>query len=218
MQTISEIPSVNGSTMTVDLLRHGQPDSDGCLAGHFDAALTVTGWEQLRKQMGQRTSYDLVVSSPLQRCSSFAQEYSKQNNLPLSIEDEWQEMGFGDWDGVPYKTLHERYPEALSNFWSDPWQHTPPNGETVAAFHQRIINAWQQLLDAYAGKSVLLVCHSGVIRQILADILGMNLRSNLSLSRFNIPHASLTRIEAYRDEQGKLWPRLMFLNGGHDSD
>ena len=200
------------TTTVVDLLRHGQPTSDGCLAGQFDAELTESGWQQMNSTMTEPQNYDLVISSPLLRCHTFAQYYCDQHNLPLIVNHQWQEMSFGDWDGISYSELHEQAPSALSDFWADPWNHTPPNGEPMIEFHHRVEKVWQQLLTDHAGKRVLLICHSGVIRMLFAMLLDIDLRKNIVMSRFNIPYGCLSRIEVYRDEQGKTWPRLMFMN------
>ena len=200
------------TTTIVDLLRHGQPISDGRLAGQFDAELTESGWQQMSSTMTDLQNYDQVISSPLSRCQAFAQKYCGQHNLPLTIDQQWQEMSFGDWDGIHYSELHEQAPSALSDFWADPWNHTPPNGEPMADFHQRVEAAWQQLLTNHAGRHILLVCHSGIIRMIFAMLLDIDLRKNIVMSRLNIPYGCLSRIEVYQDEQGKKWPRLMFMN------
>jgi alpha-ribazole phosphatase len=71
--------------------------------------------------------------------------------LPLAIDDHWQEMNFGAWDGKSYESLHNHHPEALSAFWSSPWNHSAPEGETLPDFYQRIRSAWYNLLKTHQG-------------------------------------------------------------------
>ena len=208
------LPSISSQTTRVDLLRHGKPLNDGCLSGRSDVALSEQGWQQLNETMKERLSYDRVVSSPLIRCSAFARQYSHSHNLPLIIQPAFQEMCFGQWDGLSYQELHRQSAQALSGFWSDPWNNTPPDGETMEEFSERIILAWNELLKEYRGSRVLLVCHSGVIRMLIAHLLEMDLKQNLVMSRLEIPYGSLSRIEVYHDEEGRDWPRLMTLNAG----
>lgn len=200
-------------TTVLDLLRHGEPEVRNSLLGRFDVPLSESGWQQLQKVAEELKHYDQVISSPLVRCRAFAESLTAEKKWPLQISSDWQEMNFGDWDGKSYEWLHDNYPKALSDFWSDPWQHTPPGGETFAEFYDRIQLAWKKLLVEHSGKKILLVCHSGSIRMLLSAILEMNPEKALVMSRLNIPYASLTRIEIYQDAEGEYWPRIMFMNG-----
>ena len=206
--------SLSPETTSVDLLRHGKPLNDGCLSGRSDVALSESGWQQLRETMKERSGYDRVLSSPLIRCSAFARQYAQYQHLPLTILPDFQEMCFGQWDGVSYQALHKHSTRALSQFWSDPWHHTPPDGETMEQFYTRVISAWDSVLKEYRGEKVLLVCHSGVIRMLVAHLLEMDVKQNLAMSRLEVPYGSLSRIEVYHDERGRDWPRLMTLNAG----
>ncbi|WP_299734662.1 alpha-ribazole phosphatase family protein [uncultured Endozoicomonas sp.] len=203
----------SAKTTVVDLLRHGEPENDGCLNGHYDVSLSDNGWQQLKQSTEGSVKYDTIITSPLKRCRLFAETYAVQHSLPLKIDTGWQEMFFGQWDGKPYDWIHKHSPELLSDFWRDPWQFTPPEGETMSSFHQRVSQAWKSLLLDRAGEHILLISHSGVIRQLLSIILGMDPSQNLAMSRLHIPYGSISRIEVYHDEQGGQWPRLMFLNG-----
>ncbi|WP_067516442.1 histidine phosphatase family protein [Endozoicomonas ascidiicola] len=207
--TVSEKAKVT----VIDLLRHGEPLNDGSLNGRYDVELSRTGWQQLQSAVANAFDYQAVISSPLKRCRLFAEYYTNQHAQPLQVVEGWQEMNFGLWDGKPYTWIHQHYPETLSAFWKDPWKHAAEGGESLPDFHQRINDAWQTLLSEHEGDKILLVTHSGVIRQLLSIILGMDPSQNLAMSRLHIPYGSISRIEVYHDEQGGQWPRLMFLNG-----
>ncbi|WP_281648043.1 histidine phosphatase family protein [Parendozoicomonas sp. Alg238-R29] len=200
-------------TITVDLLRHGKPEGGKCLLGSTDHSLTEQGWQELRSTASIYSGWNRIVSSPLQRCSAFAENFSKQRGLPLTKLSGWREIDFGLWDGKSYEYLHQAESEALSAFWSDPLNNTPPEGEPVRKFAQRIQSSWQDLINQSSDREhILLVTHSGVIRQLIAYILDIPETSTASTTRLNLPYASLCRIEVYVDEQGEHWPRLMFLD------
>ncbi|CAM3594720.1 alpha-ribazole phosphatase family protein [Parendozoicomonas haliclonae] len=207
---MSRQPITPGTTV-IDLLRHGQPEGDSCLLGSTDRALSDTGWQQLRSTTAHNPGWTQIISSPLQRCAAFARELSAQSSLPLTIDPEWRETSFGEWDGVSYDTLHQEHPEQLSAFWSDPNTNTPTGGEPLSAFRGRINQAWEALIDNSAQGHILLVTHSGVIRQVLAHILEIPTDSMVPFTRIHTPYASLCRIEVYTDEQGRHWPRLLSL-------
>lgn len=196
-------------TVTIDLLRHGEPEGEQCLRGSTNHTLTKLGWKQSEQATIPNPGWTQVVSSPLARCADFAKVYAKKSRLPLSLNTGFQEIDFGLWDGKTYKELYDSCPDALSNFWSDPYHHTPPEGELMEHFNRRVYQAWNQLVVSAKGEHVLLVTHGGVIRQILARILDIPERSAASIRRIHLPYASRCRIEVYVDSEGVQWPRLM---------
>ena len=63
--------------------------------------------------------------------------------------------------------------EALGRFWADPYAFTPPQGEPVLAFSERVLGAVERLHQRHAGERVLLVSHGGVMRLLLARARGL---------------------------------------------
>lgn len=84
--------------MILDLLRHGETEQGG-LRGSLDDALTDKGWAQMRRAVADGGPWQVLVSSPLQRCGRFADELGAQLNLPVQREPALQELHFGDWEG-----------------------------------------------------------------------------------------------------------------------
>jgi broad specificity phosphatase PhoE len=46
-------------------------------------------------------NWDRIISSPLRRCREFAERTATVSNIPLEIDEQWQEIDYGDWDGMP---------------------------------------------------------------------------------------------------------------------
>ncbi|MFI7803823.1 alpha-ribazole phosphatase [Pseudomonas sp. DD1] len=160
-------------TLHLDLLRHGETELGGGLRGSLDDALTAKGWAQMREAVLARGPWDRLVSSPLQRCARFAEELGARLNLPVSLEQDLQELHFGAWEGQSAVQLMETDAEALGLFWADPYSFTPPDGEPVEAFSQRVRAAVLRLHQLYAGQRVLLISHGGVMRLLLAQARGL---------------------------------------------
>jgi alpha-ribazole phosphatase len=160
-------------TLHLDLLRHGETELGGGLRGSLDDALTAKGWEQMRAAVVAQGPWDRVVSSPLQRCARFADELGAQLEVPVSLEKDLQELHFGAWEGQSAAALMETDAEALGLFWADPYSFTPPEGEPVSDFSDRVLGAVARLHQAYAGERVLLVSHGGVMRLLLAGARGL---------------------------------------------
>ena len=160
-------------TLHLDLLRHGETELGGGLRGSLDDALTAKGWAQMRAAVVAQGPWDRVVSSPLQRCARFAEELGAQLKVPVSLEKDLQELHFGAWEGQSAAALMETDAEALGLFWADPYSFTPPQGEAVSDFSERVLGAVARLHQAYSGERVLLVSHGGVMRLLLARARGL---------------------------------------------
>ncbi|MGC5704254.1 alpha-ribazole phosphatase family protein [Pseudomonas sp. NFXW11] len=160
-------------TLHLQLLRHGETELGGGLRGSLDDALTERGWQQMHDGVRGQAPWDLIVSSPLQRCARFAQQLAEQLQLPLTLEAGFQELHFGAWEGQSTAALMHTAADDLGRFWSDPYGFTPPQGEPVADFSRRVLDALERLHQTCSGQRVLLVSHGGVMRLLLARARGL---------------------------------------------
>lgn len=197
--------------ITIDLLRHGDVAAGKKLLGKTNEALSTLGWQQVRSVIDNKeVSWNKIISSPLQRCSAFAQEVADRFSLPLSIDARFEEMNFGQWDGQLFSDLYDGEDlQQLLQFMQEPSTTSPPEGETYIEFELRVINAWQELLIALHKQQIqhcLLVTHGGVIRTILSHVLGF---SSNNIFRIEVPYACMTRIKQYENYS----PRLIFHGG-----
>ncbi|MGU9855108.1 alpha-ribazole phosphatase family protein [Pseudomonas sp. LF245] len=183
-------------TLHLDLLRHGETELGGGLRGSLDDALTAKGWAQMRAAVVTQGPWDRVVSSPLQRCARFADELGAQLEVPVSLEKDLQELHFGAWEGQSAAALMETDAEALGLFWADPYSFTPPQGEAVSDFSERVLGAVARLHQAYAGERVLLVSHGGVMRLLLARARGLPREQLLNVE---IGHGALFSLHVAAD-------------------
>ncbi len=124
--------------------------------------------------------------------------------MPVELESDLSEMDFGDWDGLAVERVQADRGQELGRFWTDPDSAAAPNGETLTEFRNRVETGWQALLSRVEGRHVLLVSHGGVIRVVLAGVLGIP-RQNLW--RVDVPNAACSQVRYY----GRR-PVLMFLN------
>ncbi|MEI7053690.1 MULTISPECIES: alpha-ribazole phosphatase family protein [Pseudomonas] len=183
-------------TLRLDLLRHGETELGGGLRGSLDDALTEKGWAQMRAAVVAGGPWDRLISSPLQRCERFAAELGEQLNLPVQLETDLQELHFGVWEGQSAAALMETDAEALGLFWADPYSFTPPQGEPVRDFADRVLGAVARLHQAYAGERVLLISHGGVMRLLLAQARGLPREQLLNVE---VAHAALFALSVEAD-------------------
>ena len=205
--------SMTAFSSRVYLLRHGELTTKDVLAGHTDFILSETGVGQLNIACGRLANIDLVTSSSLKRCSEFARQFCDFNKIPLNITDDIKEFNFGDWDGQSYDELwqHTKTP-TIGDFWQSPWLVTPPNGESMAHFYQRITTWWQQLLVntiCQGTRSQLVITHAGVIKQLLAIICQVPKQLNYQ-NIFTVGYGKVICIDIFFDENGQAWPKIIF--------
>lgn len=180
------------------LLRHGSTGFEG-FRGRLDDPLTTQGWQQMQQAIAT-PCWARLISSPRQRCLSFAEELSRQQNLPLTVDENLGELDFGEWEGRTAAEIAVSDEHRLTQFWRDPWQYPPPGGETMTLFAQRIQRAWVNLQQL--ASPTLVITHGGVIRYLHHWLTGSE-RSDLL--DFPVPHGSLHRVND--------WP----LNESHES-
>ena len=188
---------------TVTLMRHGATTHPAVYHGQFDVPLSGRGLEDMHATLTD-SHFDRVISSPLQRCSRFAQDFAAQHDLPIELDADWSEIGLGDWEGKTAHEIMERSPKPLKAFWRDPLNHPPPGGEPLPDAAKRIHRAWKRLPDA---PSTLIVTHGGVMRLLFCRLMGLPLTD---IWRIEINFVS--RLEFSIDDQGE---RLRFFDAGH---
>ena len=157
--------------MHLDLLRHGETTLSHTLRGHTDDELTENGWLQMQSTIQQYvaggTNWDVIFSSPLQRCHAFAINLAERLEIPLQLNMHIKEMYFGDWEGISTQSIYENEPELLANFWQFPTKYHAPNGESLEQFLQRVKVGFDEIhtqMKINQCNRALVVTHGGVIK------------------------------------------------------
>ena len=210
--------------ITVDFLRHGEPEGGDVLRGRVDHPLSDLGWSQMQKAAALcaelKTSaatprWTHLISSPLQRCRVFAEHLASETGVQLQVQEQWQEIDYGDWDGMLLSDWREEAAEQFKEFRKDVSKLVPPNGEAFLPFRDRVLQAWSEIAQLPDGSHVLIVTHGGVLRVVLPTVLGMPLNRSYPL---HIPFASFSRITlavsatGEADDDHKVGASLVFHN------
>lgn len=187
----------------IDLIRHGEPEGGPMFRGAKNDPLSERGWQQMNAAIGPEERWDVVLSSPMERCIRFAETVAERLAIPLHSDARLREIGFGEWEGMTLEQIQTRYgKERLARFWADAELNTPPGGERLSHFQLRIEAAWQEWTERLAGQRVLLVCHGGVVRVAIGAIMGIP-RERV-LSAMQVPYACRSRVRLDRSDHGSL--------------
>ena len=173
----------------LDFLRHGETSLSHTLRGRTDDALTAKGWLQMQSTIAQaeqlRPAWDVIYSSPLQRCRLFAEQWAEQKQLPVYIEPNLQEMDFGEWEAQSTERLYQLYPDELAQFWQTPLSFTPPQAESLLTFKSRVLESVETLtqqMHKQGWQRALIISHGGVIKLLKCQALKQNANDLLKMS------------------------------------
>jgi alpha-ribazole phosphatase len=197
------------NTTTIDLIRHGEPVGGKKYRGQSDDPLSEKGWCQMWEAVGDFAGWQHIVSSPLSRCSEFSAALGEQRQIPVKHDARLAEVGFGAWEGLTAQQLEQAQPGVVQRFKRDPARLRPPGAEPLDVFFRRVSQAWLDILQEHSGQHVLVVCHAGVIRMVLAHVLGMPPEN---VYRMQIASAAVTRI-VVQGEGDDAFATLMFQGG-----
>jgi len=179
------------NTMLIDLIRHGEPAGGKRYRGQIDDPLSDLGWQQMWAAVGERAPWQHIVTSPLSRCHAFATALGERHVLPVTADARLMEVGFGAWEGRTAAQLRAEDPMQLARFYQDPVGARPVGAEPLDAFCARVVAAFDAMVEAYAGQQLLVITHAGVIRALIAHVLGAPLQA---LYRIEVDNAAMTRI------------------------
>jgi ribonuclease H / adenosylcobalamin/alpha-ribazole phosphatase len=181
------------------LLRHGQTELSGerRYSGRGDVPLTNTGLQQAKAAAARLSAMDFaaVISSPLGRAQQTAAEVASASDLAVETNEGLVETDFGDWERLTFKEAAERDPDLHGRWLGDP-SVAAPNGESFNKVHARVGKARDELIDRYAGQTVVLVSHVTPIKSLLR--MGLDAGPSL-LFRLHLDLASLSIVEFYPD-------------------
>ena len=162
------------------LLRHGATEANLVepyrLQGRGSdpdlAPLGVRQAELTRDYLAARPVHHFYAS-PLRRAVQTAAIIAAPHGRPVATVPELTECDVGRWEGLTWEAVRTQDSAAYQAFQRDPAVHGYPGGETLAAVAARCGPAFERLLAAHAGETLLVVSHQQVLRVYLAGLLGL---------------------------------------------
>lgn len=156
------------------LVRHGETAGQSSIRYHgsTDVELNDTGRAQMARVAARLAGerFDLVLTSALRRTTAAAAIIAP--GVPGRVVPEFNEIDFGDWEGLTREEIARRDPERFAAWQAARGDFVYPNGEAVAAFRARVARAWHAARPALPSR-VLVVAHKGVITTLLGELLGI---------------------------------------------
>jgi broad specificity phosphatase PhoE len=183
------------------LVRHGQTsyNHQGTIQGHIDIPLNDRGFEEaslLARRIGHRDRIDLLISSDLQRALQTASTIAEVISQEILKDRNFRELYLGNWEGRSWEQLEESYPGVRARYLQNWYLFSEHGGESRKDAGLRVNSALDQIIDAYRGKTIVIVTHGGPIRLISQRVLNCEKSRMLA----EIGNCSITEISCRKDE------------------
>ncbi|BBO67741.1 alpha-ribazole phosphatase [Desulfosarcina alkanivorans] len=166
-----------GHEKKILLLRHGDTgagDDEKRFIGQSDVPLNDMGRHQAHywRQCLAEAPPAHIVSSDLRRCMQTARIIAAGQHTPVTPQAGLREILLGKWEGMTFRRVRERWPDAFEKRGRDLAHFRPPGGESFLDLQHRAVPAFEQAVRQ-PGRRILIVAHAGVNRMILCHLLGM---------------------------------------------
>lgn len=133
--------------------RHGEPVKEFtkcCRGSGSDCGLSDEGmWQTERNvdfivnRFGETLRDVLVVTPSLIRTHTFG-KLLREAGAVHEIDDDLRAIHAGDWEGMPWAEIKQRWPEQFRNCTEDGDNLVVPGGEAIPVLKERVIGAWQR--------------------------------------------------------------------------
>jgi probable phosphoglycerate mutase len=167
-------------------------------SGRGDVPLSPAGRAQARTVASQVAGLGVelaaVVTSPLKRCVETARAIAG-SAVPVVSDADLVECDFGDWEGLTFAEVRQRWPVELDD-WLGSTSVAPPGGESFAEVAVRVARAVEKLPAEYLGRAVAVVSHVTPIKLILRDALAA---TDALLHRLFLSPGGLSIVDRYPD-------------------
>ncbi len=193
------------------LVRHGNTadeETGRVYKGSLDIPLSDKGRDRMRKAAAFLSSFtiDKVYTSTLSRSVESGRIVAGPHGLDIEMTPALNEVSFGDWEGLSFDQIRQRYRREQELWLEDPGNHPPPGGESFCDAQARGMGRLQQIIDEHEGQTIAVVGHGGMLRIMIFSLLDLKLTK---LFRFAQDYGAVNIVDIY---DGDIHPILSLLN------
>ncbi|MGD9142906.1 MAG: histidine phosphatase family protein [Dehalococcoidia bacterium] len=161
------------------LVRHGETDwnASETFRGRVEVALNDVGLRQADDLGGYLANekIDIIYSGPLRRAVDTAKSIADYQNLEVNTVKNLTDIDFGDWQGVSWKEVEEKYPELYRDWLDTPEQVKIPGGESLEDVRRRAVPFVEDAVMRCGEGKIVFVSHHVVIKVVICALLGLDI-------------------------------------------
>lgn len=198
---------------TLYIIRHCQSTGNiqHRFQGRYDAPVSPDGEKQLDllSLRFRNVQLDAVYTSPLSRALRTAEAVNRFHGLPIQKRDGLLELDVGEMENLELSEIGIKFPEVAKNWDQSPDLCEFPGGETMKEAYVRANRAIDEIVSENLGKTVAVITHGGVIRNLDARIRAGRIEGMRDGTVFGNTGVSILTV----DGQGKLaWKQVNDLS------
>ena len=160
--------------MEIHLIRHTAVNNPENLCYGFAEMPLRGNYEEDFEEIHLERDFDLVISSPSQRCRLLADHFK----FDYKTDERLREMNFGNWEMTKWTDI----PEAEIDPWYKDFVNVKATGgENLLDMQTRVLSFWNELIQKKEVSKVLIITHAGVIRLILQAVLQFPLENMFNI-------------------------------------
>lgn len=179
------------------LIRHGQSAPMGVTDypvtddGHADPELSELGRAQAEHLAGRLADVGIaaIYVSTLRRTQQTAAPLAARTHLTPVADPDLCEVRLGEWEGGEFRRRAVAGDPLLVQLYAEGEWAVIPGAESNAAFDARVRAALERIRTAHPGQRVAVVCHGGVIGQVIGMATGAK-----GLTFMHCDNAAITQV------------------------
>lgn len=205
------------SSTRLVLVRHGE--SRATIERFVGGPRSCTGLTDHGRRQAEALRNRLSAGHDVEATALFASNFPRAletaniiapsvGSLPVSVDSGWGEHDPGpDCDGMTYDEFIERF--GMPRWDGDPHDVVYPGGETIAQFHDRVMEALRRTVRKHEGGTIIIACHAGVIDAVMRQTLHMHQTGKFEL------HTQNTSLTELLHVQGSKWRLVRYNDAAH---
>ena len=202
------------------LVRHGE--SNATVQGIFGGEKSCTGLSELGRRQaealrariaaGGEPAVDVLYASTMPRAIETAEIIQPAlGQLELHTEVDLVEHRPGAADGMKYPDVTDTY--GPIDFHGRPHLAFAPDAESLETFFFRTSEAFERLLSAHRGQTVMVACHGGVVDIAFRHFLSLPKRGHFNLWTLNTAITEFS-VDDHGDQRG-TWRLVRYNDHSH---
>jgi broad specificity phosphatase PhoE len=183
------------SSTKLILIRHAEVEEryQRVFGGSIDMDLSPRGHAQAAALADflRHKPLDALYASPMKRVQQTLVPLLNNGTPRPVVVAGLREADFGDWTGLNYEQVRQKFGVSASDWLDELERGAIPNAESGPICRARIEPCLRQILTRHEGQTVVIYCHGGVTRMMLAILLDLPLPKT---GVFQIDYASVTEV------------------------
>lgn len=159
------------------LIRHGECEGNikRMFRGRTDFPLNKRGLVQAQDLAQELKSFPLkyIYTSPLSRARQTAEAISRQCRVEVKIEERFNNIELGSWEGRYKKEISQEYPKEWELWINNPEELRVTDMETLYDVQKRAKSCLDKLVLEHKGETLVVITHRAVLKPLIAACLNI---------------------------------------------